>query len=113
MKSTRCKVQFSVLLATIFLSTVSFIALPDTVAVQWDGAAATNYMAKPLAVLIPVAVCILFIILWNGIIASRGTSKAAACSYWAVTRITGIIAFLCAVGSFLGIFGNILLLMLN
>ena len=113
MKNTRCKVQLFVLLATVFLSVVSFIALPDTVAVQWDGVTATNYMAKPLAVLLTIAVCVLFIVLWNGITAVRQAGSIAGCNYWLVTRITALAIPLCAVGSFLGIVGNILFLILN
>ncbi|MDE6781463.1 MAG: hypothetical protein K2J40_08400 [Ruminococcus sp.] len=57
--------QKMIILAIALLSVLSFIILPDSVAVQWDSGGASNHVPKITAVLIPLVISLFGIVSWK------------------------------------------------
>ncbi|MBD5158969.1 MAG: hypothetical protein HDT23_01815 [Ruminococcus sp.] len=57
--------QTSIFITIFLLSIISFIVLPDNVAVQWNANGASNYIPKIYAVLIPAVISLFGIASWK------------------------------------------------
>lgn len=58
-------IQRIIIIAIIFLSIISFLILPDNVAVQWNYIGTSNYIPKIYAILIPAVISLFGIISWK------------------------------------------------
>lgn len=58
-------IQKIILIAVILLSVISFLVLPDNVAVQWNNTGTSNCIPKFYAVLIPLAISTFGICSWK------------------------------------------------
>ncbi|MCM1505543.1 MAG: DUF1648 domain-containing protein [Ruminococcus flavefaciens] len=58
-------IQRIILITVILLSAISFLVLPENVAVQWNYSGANNYIPKFYAVLIPLAISTFGICSWK------------------------------------------------
>ena len=87
-------IQCIILAVTVLTSVLAFFLLPAQVAVQWNGQGPSSYMSRYAAVLLPVMICAVLVIAWNG--------RKTAAPDWAM-----------AVFSCLGIAMDILMIVLN
>ncbi|MDE6835241.1 MAG: hypothetical protein K2J39_13490, partial [Ruminococcus sp.] len=90
--------QTAIFITILFLSIVSFIVLPDSVAVQWNTNGASNYIPKIYAVMIPAVISLFGIVSWkyssvryNINIESSNKIKNINSVIWIFFSFTGII----------------------
>ncbi len=57
--------QNSILIIVAIFSFISFVLLPDNVAVQWNTEGISNNVSKTIAVLIPIAVSLFGVSSWK------------------------------------------------
>lgn len=57
--------QITILITVVLLSIISFLVLPDSVAVQWNSEGASNHIPKITAVLIPLVISLFGIASWK------------------------------------------------
>ncbi|MDE6502601.1 MAG: hypothetical protein K2K02_05625 [Ruminococcus sp.] len=64
MKKTEL-LQKTIIITVLLLSVISFLVLPESVAVQWDSDGVSNHIPKITAVLIPLVISLFGIASWK------------------------------------------------
>lgn len=64
MKKTE-SIQKTILITIVLFSVISFLVLPDSVAVQWNSDGVSNHISKMTAVLIPLVISLFGISSWK------------------------------------------------
>ncbi|MDE5861867.1 MAG: hypothetical protein K2H28_06685 [Ruminococcus sp.] len=99
--------QTAIFITILLLSIISFIVLPDSVAVQWNANGTSNYIPKIFAVMIPAVISLFGIASW------KYSSVRYNINIQASSKIKTINSVIWICFSFTGIITSILFMIMN